>query len=229
MSEIESIKNNVSRRVLSVDIFRGLTILVMIFVNDVASVEGLPWWTYHMKPGENGLTYVDVVFPAFLFIVGMAIPLAINKRRSKGDSLWKLLYHTIIRSLSLVAIGLLIMNGRQVNPEATGISYALWNVLMFAGVILLWNIYPEREGKKKLFFSILKWSGLTLIILLLVIYRREVDGELMWINPKNWAILGGIGWAYLSVVLIYFITRGKLKWLDYHQEMKYKKHLKLNL
>ena len=213
MSSIEPIRSYTSRRVLSVDVFRGLTILVMIFVNDVASVKELPWWTYHMKPGEDGLTYVDVVFPAFLFIVGMAIPLAINKRRSKGDTIWKLLYHTFIRSLSLVIIGLLIMNGRQVNPETTGISYALWNVLMFAGVILLWNLYPESDGRKKLIFTILKWSGLVLLIVVLAIYRREVDGELKWINPRNWAILGGIGWAYLSVVLIYFITRGKFKWL----------------
>jgi hypothetical protein len=166
-----------------------------------------------MKAGENGLTYVDVVFPAFLFIVGMAIPLAINKRRSKGDSLWKLLYHTIVRSLSLVVIGLLIMNGRQVYPEATGISYALWNVLMFVGVILLWNVYPINKGRKKWIFSIMKWVGLVLLIFLLVIYRRDVDGELKWINPRNWAILGGIGWAYLSVVLIYFITKGNFRWL----------------
>jgi hypothetical protein len=185
----------------------------MVFVNDVASVKGLPWWTYHMNPGENGLTYVDVVFPAFLFIVGMAIPLAIRKRRTKGDSIWNLLYHTVIRSLSLVAIGLLIMNGRQVDPDATGIGYALWNVLMFGGVILLWNLYPQRGGRKKLFFNIMKWSGVALIVILLVIYRRDVDGELKWIDPRNWAILGGIGWAYLSVILIYFITRGKFKWL----------------
>ena len=214
MSENESNRNFASRRVLSVDVFRGLTILVMIFVNDVASVKGLPWWTYHMNAGENGLTYVDVVFPAFLFIVGMAIPLAINKRRSKGDSLPKLLYHTIIRSLSLVVIGLLIMNGRDVNPEAAGISYALWNVLMFMGVILLWNVYPKKEGKRKLIFSILKLVGLAMLVILLVIYRREVDGELKWINPRNWAILGGIGWAYLSVVLIYLITKGNFKWLS---------------
>ncbi|MCK5280498.1 MAG: DUF5009 domain-containing protein, partial [Cyclobacteriaceae bacterium] len=156
-------------RILSVDIFRGITILVMVFVNDVASVKGLPWWTYHIGSGEQGITYVDVVFPAFLFIVGMAIPLAIKKRKSKGDTLLKLLLHTVIRSLSLVAIGLLIMNGRQVDPSATGISYAAWNVLMFIGVILLWNLYPKAEGKKKLLFTVLKWTGLALLIVLLVI------------------------------------------------------------
>ncbi len=202
-----------SARILSVDIFRGITILVMVFVNDVASIKGLPWWTYHIAPGEQGMTYVDIVFPAFLFIVGMAIPLAIKKRKSKGDTTWKLLYHTVIRAFSLVAIGLLIMNGREVNPDFTGISYAFWNVFMFIGVILLWNVYPKADGKQKLYFSILKWSGLAILLLLLVLYRREVDGVSYWINPQNWAILGGIGWAYLSVVIIYLASKGKFQWL----------------
>ncbi len=200
-------------RVLSIDIFRGLTILVMVFVNDLASVKGLPWWTYHIPPGENGMTYVDVVFPAFLFIVGMAIPLAISKRRSKGDTLWQLIYHTFVRALSLVAIGLLIMNGRVVDPGLSGISYSVWNTLMFIGVILLWNKYPKAEGKKALTFNILKWTGLLIIIVLLAVFKRDVDGEVLWLNLRTWSILGLIGWAYLSVVLIYLLARGKMIWL----------------
>jgi len=205
---------NNSRRVVSIDIFRGLTILVMIFVNDLAGVKGLPWWTYHIPPGEDGMTYVDVVFPAFLFIVGMAVPLAIRKRRAKGDTTLKLIYHTFIQALSLVAIGLLIMNGRDVDAAQTGISYALWNVLMFIGVILLWNVYPKSKGRRRLLFNILKWSGLLLLIILLVIYRREVDGEIAWINLRTWSILGLIGWAYLSVVFIFLLTRGNFLWLS---------------
>ena len=198
-----------SPRILSVDIFRGLTILVMVFVNDVAGVDGLPWWTYHIPPGEQGLTYVDVVFPAFLFIVGMAIPLAIEKRRSRGDSNYRIIWHIVVRSLSLVAIGLLIMNGRDMDPQATGISYAAWNVLMFTGVILLWNRYPEASGTRARLFSVLKWFGLVLLIVLLVIYRRNVDGEIRWIDETNWSILGGIGWAYLSVCILYLLLRGR--------------------
>jgi len=209
MNSLQTESLNQSKRVLSIDIFRGLTILVMVFVNDVAGVKGLPWWTYHIPRGEQGMTYVDVVYPAFLFIVGMAIPLAIAKRKSMGDTMLKLIYHTITRSLSLVAIGLLIMNGRKVDPEATGMAYWAWNVLMFTGVILLWNLYPKGEGSRKTLNNILKWSGLALLIFLLAIYRRNVDGEIVWINPKNWSILGGIGWSYLSVCLLYFLFRGK--------------------
>lgn len=202
-----------SNRVISIDIFRGLTILVMVFVNDLAGIKGLPWWNYHIPPGGQGLTYVDVVFPAFLFIVGMSIPLAIEKRKGKGDTLMKILYHIVIRSLSLVAIGLLIMNGRDMDPVSTGISYAAWNVFMFIGVILLWNVYPRTGGKLKPVFQILKWTGLALLAFLLFIYRRDVDGQILWINKTNWSILGAIGWAYLSVCLLFLLTRGKFWYL----------------
>jgi predicted acyltransferase len=198
-----------STRVISIDIFRGMTILVMVFVNDLAGVKGLPWWNYHIPPGEQGLTYVDVVFPAFLFIVGMAIPLAIEKRKSKGDSLLKLVYHIIIRSLSLVILGLLIMNGRDVDPAATGISYTAWNVLMFVGVILLWNNYPQSGRKLRIIYMVLKWCGMGILIFLLFIYRRNVDGQILWINETNWSILGAIGWAYLSVCILYLLLKGK--------------------
>jgi predicted acyltransferase len=210
---VNTISGNPSRRILSIDIFRGLTILVMVFVNDLAGIKGLPWWNYHIPPGEQGLTYVDVVFPAFLFIVGMAIPLAIEKRNSKGDSILKILYHILIRSLSLVVLGLLIMNGRDMDPASTGISYTAWNVLMFTGVILLWNNYPKTNKKSDYIFSILKWSGLIILLILLFIYRRDVDGEILWINKKNWSILGAIGWAYLSVCILYLVLKGNFKLL----------------
>ncbi len=52
-------------RLASIDIFRGLTIAVMIFVNELAGVRGLPWWNYHMKANVDAMTYVDMVFPFF--------------------------------------------------------------------------------------------------------------------------------------------------------------------
>ena len=61
----------VSTRVVSIDIFRGLTMAMMIFVNDLSDVHGLSKWTYHMPANVDAMTYVDMVFPAFLFLVGM--------------------------------------------------------------------------------------------------------------------------------------------------------------
>ena len=56
-----------AHRVLSIDIFRGLTMAAMIFVNALAGVRGLPWWTYHAPAQVDVMTYVDMVFPFFLF------------------------------------------------------------------------------------------------------------------------------------------------------------------
>ncbi len=67
-----------TQRILSIDVFRGITILVMIFVNDVAGVSGIPGWMKHVSADADAMTFVDVVFPAFLFIVGMSLPFCIE-------------------------------------------------------------------------------------------------------------------------------------------------------
>src|SRR6201995_2951861 len=93
------------QRLASIDIFRGLTMVVMIFVNDLASVHGLPWWTYHAPAKINVMTYVDMVYPFFLFIIGLSIPLAIQARLKKNPSVPSLWMHIIIRSASLIVLG----------------------------------------------------------------------------------------------------------------------------
>ncbi len=63
-------------RVDSIDALRGLTILTMVFVNDVGSAA--PAWAHHIQPPDaDGMTVADMVFPGFLFIVGMSIPLSL--------------------------------------------------------------------------------------------------------------------------------------------------------
>ncbi len=66
-------------RIASVDALRGLVILLMIFVNDVAGVKTAPAWLKHVSAGADGMTLPDMVFPAFLFIMGMSIPLALGR------------------------------------------------------------------------------------------------------------------------------------------------------
>ncbi len=198
-------------RVVSVDIFRGLTMLVMIFVNDLASVRGLPWWNYHLPTDINGITYVDMVFPAFLFIVGMAIPLAVNRRLEKGDTLPRLWIHILVRSLSLVLLGVILANWSKVDSQLTGLSGGVWAASALVGAILLWNVYPRSPGRQTI-YRILKGVGLLVIVVLLIIFRRKTpDGQEAWLDFSYWEILGLIGWAYLSVCILYVPLRKK-KW-----------------
>lgn len=196
-------------RVLSLDIFRGLTMLVMIFVNDLASVHGLPWWNYHMPHGTNGMTYVDAVFPSFLFILGMAIPLAVRKRLERGDTMPRLWGHILLRAFSLVVIGLVLANAERNDPRLTGLSGGAWGVLALAGAILFWNVYPRSENRQWL-FRVLKYAGLVLLVVMFALYRRTTrDGQTAWLSFRYWEILGLIGRAYLAACILYIPLRKK--------------------
>src|SRR5512143_2781389 len=78
-------------RVASVDALRGLVILLMIFVNDVAGVGRAPSWLKHVGVEADAMTLPDVVFPAFLFIAGMSIPLSLQRASASGQTKTRLL------------------------------------------------------------------------------------------------------------------------------------------
>src|SRR5664280_792831 len=95
-----------SARITSIDALRGLVMFTMIYVNDLAGVSDkiVPAWMKHFH-GKSGMTFVDLVFPAFLFIVGMSIPFGLGSRLNKGEPLWKIILHVAVRTLSLLFIG----------------------------------------------------------------------------------------------------------------------------
>src|SRR5690606_18836812 len=99
-----------TQRLHAVDILRGLTILLMVFVNEVAGIRDIPQWLRHVAPNVDGMTIVDWVFAGFLFIVGMAIPLSLNNRIRKGDSLLKLQGHILVRTIALLVLGVFMVN-----------------------------------------------------------------------------------------------------------------------
>jgi heparan-alpha-glucosaminide N-acetyltransferase len=204
-------------RVASIDIFRGLTILVMIFVNDLAGVKDLPWWTYHLPGNVNGMTYVDMVFPFFLFIVGISLPLAVHHRLSKNGSIASLWVHILARSFALVVLGIALANGEKADALRTGVNGNVWLLLTLVGAILFWNVYP-RSDKYRTLFKGTKAAGLLLMVAMFAIFRRTgTDGHAAWLDFSYWEILGLIGWTYLAVSILYIPTRrwrwAPLAWL----------------
>ena len=152
-----------SGRIASIDIFRGLTMTVMIFVNELAGVRGLPRWTYHMPADIDAMTYVDMVFPFFLFIVGLSLPLAVRSRLKHNPSTPALWLHVALRSFSLVVLGLILANADKGDPARMGISQGAWAVLALTGAVLFWNVYPgmERIGRMTRRFDIETWCRVT--------------------------------------------------------------------
>jgi len=94
------------KRLRSVDIFRGITIAGMILVNNQGSPHNI---YYHLRHARwNQWSLADLVFPFFLFIVGVAVPFSFGNRLSHGESRKKLYIRIIIRTTILFGFGLFI-------------------------------------------------------------------------------------------------------------------------
>jgi predicted acyltransferase len=199
-----------AERVQSLDVLRGLTILVMIFVNDVANVQGAPVWMKHIQPPDaDGITFVDVVFPAFLFIVGTSIPFAIGRRLDRGESLGRVWLHVLVRTAGLLVMGVFMVNTETMSDQGILIP-ALWTLLMYVGIMLVWNAPPREAESKRTVALGLRVIGVLVLAALALLYRGRGDPGLIELRPQWWGILGLIGWAYLVACLVYTLLRGQL-------------------
>ncbi len=194
-----------SNRIASIDILRALTMVLMIFVNDLWTLTDIPAWLGHVAAGVDGIGLADVVFPAFLFIVGLSLPYAVSARRKKGDSDWELIKHILIRTFALLVMGVYLVNGETINIEATGIGHT-WNTLCCIAFILIWNVHRNVTETK--LYHVGRAIGIIGLIVLAFIYRGGEDG-LVRFAPQWWGILGIIGWAYLVSSLILVFSKNK--------------------
>jgi predicted acyltransferase len=186
---------------------RGLTLVLMLFVNDL-NMKVAPAWLGHMQADFDGMGLADWVFPGFLFIVGMAIPFAFSNRLAKGQSVRKISLHILIRTLSLLLIGVLMLNTGRVNGELTGISENLWALLMYISVFLIWIDYPAKSNKY--LFNGLKIAGIVTLIFLLIKFRSGQPENSGWLVTEWWGILGLIGWGYLVSAYTYILFRDSI-------------------
>ena len=192
-------------RIATIDILRALTMVLMIFVNDLGSLRGIPAWLEHVDRGVDGIGLADVVFPAFLFIVGLSLPFAIDNRRKKGDTEVQLIMHVLTRTIALLVMGVFLVNGESINYEAMGFPPYLWNPLCCISFILIWNVYPKNANKALVFTA--KAIGIINLIILAYIYRGESNGTIGTFGTKWWGILGLIGWSYLTAGLITIFSK----------------------
>jgi predicted acyltransferase len=209
-------------RVTSIDAARGLVMFTMIFVNDMAGVSHkvVPDWLRHFH-GRSGMTFVDLVFPAFLFIVGMSIPSALGGRLRGGEPVWKTLLHVVARTLSLLLIGILMVNDESPGPDMAGLSPSLWAVLMFFSAILAFcsisppartEPSPETKRRWQWISRVVRLTGLAGLLALAFMFRGDKGQRIISLSPfvihASWfGILGLIAWAYLVGSIVYLAFR----------------------
>jgi hypothetical protein len=180
---------------------------VMIFVNQLSDVRGLPWWTYHAHAQDDVMTYVDMVFPFFLFIVGMSLPLSVAQRLKRNPSLPLLWLHVIVRVIGLLVLGLILANAEKCDRALMPIGGEAWGLLGLLPAGLYLNVYP-KSARFPAYSTVLRIIGLVGVIALFAIFRRSTDdGHVAWIDFGYPEILGLIALSYLAACILYIPTR----------------------
>lgn len=154
-----------NQRLYALDIFRGITIAGMILVNNPGS------WSHIYPPlrhaGWHGATPTDWIFPFFLFIVGVAVPLAIGKRLERGDTSTSILSKIVVRSFIIFGLGLLLAAFPHFGmKEAPKLIYTLQYFLIGVFIVLIFMrgiFHPRFDGfwgnnKNK------RWLGLAALV-----------------------------------------------------------------
>ena len=193
-----------SKRIATIDVMRAIIMLLMLFVNDIPGVDGLPHWLGHAETEEDLLGFSDIVFPGFLFCVGMSIPFAMQSRlRKTAGNMLCVLRHVLDRTVALVVMGLFTLNACK-----TG----LFMLLMTVGFFLVWLNYAKGPVMLKgVPQKVLKGLGIALLFAIMLHY--DAIGKPF--HTGWWGILGLIGWAYLVsavLYLLYLLTRSRLRY-----------------
>lgn len=111
----EPLSKPTANRLLSLDAFRGLTILGMLLVNNIALDNRTPKEMLHAD-WSGAVSLADLVFPWFLLIVGVAIPYAAASRQARGEPYWRFVPKVFGRAITLVLLGCLIDSSASHTP-----------------------------------------------------------------------------------------------------------------
>lgn len=218
---------NNNTRIASVDILRGIAIAGMILCANIGFNSGLPAWMFHAQtppptyafnPDVAGLTWVDLVFPFFLFPMGAAFPLAMRKKLERGYGRWRMVGNLVKRWLILTVFALLLGNAYAIWGTARPAwSVYAFNIAVWAGMFLTFvrvNL-PEAEGWKKHIGTGVNLCGVAMLALLGVVFVKwfgipldKGRSDIIIMILANVALWGGIVWMLTKDSL-------RLRWLAF--------------
>jgi predicted acyltransferase len=156
-------------RLVSLDVLRGATIAAMILVNNPGSWAHIYWPLEHAE--WNGWTPTDLIFPFFLFIVGVAMTFSFAARLNRGMGRGQLAWHVFTRSLILFAIGLFL----NAFPEFSWHTLRIMGVLQRIGVCYLaagllylatWRVEAQPDGSKRATSNWILIAGCVVVLLI---------------------------------------------------------------
>jgi predicted acyltransferase len=137
-----------SERLVSLDVFRGLTIAGMILVTDPGTYSAVYWPLLHAA--WNGWTPTDMIFPSFLFIVGVAMTLSFDTRAKRGETRGRLAGHVAWRTVILIVLGLILNGFPKFNLQTLRIPGILQRIALCylcGGLLYLFSSREVSRGE----------------------------------------------------------------------------------
>lgn len=205
--------NNQKPRAHALDALRGYAIITMV-LSAMEAFSVLPRWMYHAQvpppdhvfdPTIYGITWVDIIFPFFLFSMGAAIPLSLGRQHAKGESIMKLTWKTVQRWVKLTFFAIFIIHAFpfMLGYEQEWMRYAM---PIFFFILLCLMFMPNPFGLSPYKARAITWSAYLVAVgfMLLQPYAggapfRLIDSDCIMLILANVSLTGSI---------IYLLTIG---------------------
>jgi predicted acyltransferase len=249
----------VSQRADALDALRGLAVLAMVLSGTIAR-KTLPAWMYHAQlpppahtfnPKLPGLTWVDLVFPFFLFAMGAAIPLALSRRIAKGWDVKKVILSILQRGFLLGSFAIFLQHIRPttISPDAANLQKWWLGLCGFLILFLMYVRWPQKLS------AWLRWgltcaawiAGIIFVsriqypngagfsvnrsdIILMVLANMAVFGSLIWLFTRSnvWLRVGFLGLLFAMRISSHsegwiklFFSYSPATWLFQFDYLKY--------
>jgi predicted acyltransferase len=227
------------KRESGLDALRGFAILTMV-LSGIIPYRVLPSWMYHAQlpppehlfnPAVPGITWVDLVFPFFLFALGAAIPFALNRRLQKGSPVFRITGDVVWRGILLIFFAIFLQHVRPytLNPEPglnTWLISLAGFVVLFAiflrvpsawpawsqrairitgwtgAIVMLWLLkYPDGSG-----FSLYRSD-----IIIIVLANMAVAGAIIWLATRDKIL---IRLSILGILIALRLSSGEEGWVE---------------
>jgi len=180
---------NPVKRLLSLDVVRGITIAFMIMVNNNG---GPGSWRFMNHAVWNGLTPTDLVFPTFVFIVGISVVFAFDARLARGATRARLAWHTALRTVILILFGIVVNSFPFFELEHMRFYGVLQRIAICYLVVGLFYLWDNRA-----------WTKVVALVVALMGY---------WVLVR-WVPIPGAGMPGRDIPFL-DMTQNLVSWID---------------